>query len=105
MADDLRWPRASAWLAGEHEGTPTRSFAVLGAPLRLGSITRGRCDLAPSAIRAALYRYSTYDFDAAVDVRCLRAVDLGDLPLADTPLEDALEPLSKAVQQALASND
>jgi formiminoglutamase len=50
-------------------------------PLRLGSITPGRCDLAPQAIRNALHRYSTWDVDA--DVLQLRTSDAGDLPVAD----------------------
>jgi formiminoglutamase len=74
MSDDPQWPRASQWLASGTDGT---DLAVIGVPLN-DSITPGRCDLAPSAIRAALERFSTYDVDLAVDVADLAVKDFGD---------------------------
>jgi arginase family enzyme len=50
-----------------------------------------------------LQRFSTWDFDAALDVRDLPAADLGDLPLSDVVPEDALRPTADAVGQALAT--
>ena len=38
--------------------------ALLGAPMEAGSVTPGRCDLAPEAVRRALRRFSTYDLGA-----------------------------------------
>jgi formiminoglutamase len=58
----------------------------------VASITPGRCDLAPQAIRAALARFSTWDFDTSCDIRDLRASDLGDLPVADKRPEDVTVP-------------
>ncbi|HLK47943.1 MAG TPA: agmatinase family protein [Bryobacteraceae bacterium] len=85
---DRHWPRASHWLAGECLQGPRRRVALLGAPCHLGSITPGRCDLAPGAIRRALERFSTYDVEHGVDVRLVRADDLGDLPIeGQTPKE------------------
>ncbi|MES1201321.1 MAG: arginase, partial [Pseudomonadota bacterium] len=37
--------------------------ALLGAPLAERSLTPGRCDLAPAALRAALKRMSVYDLE------------------------------------------
>ena len=105
MPDDRNWPRASAWLAGDHLPEPVGTLAVLGAPLHLGSITPGRCDLAPGAIRGALDRYSTFDPDAGGDVRSLAVSDLGDLDVAASRPEEALTPLSEAVRSALAGVD
>jgi formiminoglutamase len=105
MPDDPNWPRASAWLAGDHLPAPVGSLAVLGAPLHLGSITPGRCNLAPAAIRDALERYSTFDPETGVDVRTLAATDLGDLDLAGSRPEAALGPLSEVVRSALAEAD
>lgn len=99
-ADDPFWPRASAWLAGEHFEQPLGGLAILGAPVRLGSVTPGRSDLTPPAIREVLRRFSTYDIETGADVRTLRATDHGDLPLAETKLEDAFAPLSTAIKQA-----
>src|SRR5215468_3445928 len=69
--DDPYWPRASAWLAGEFEASPSGGLAVIGAPLRLGSITPGRCDLAPAAVRSILRKFSCYDIESDVDLRRL----------------------------------
>jgi formiminoglutamase len=98
--DDPFWPRASAWLAGACADKTVGKLAVLGAPLRLGSITPGRCDLAPDAVRAALRKFSCYDVDTATDLQMLLARDLGDLTLADAKLEDAFEPLRDGVRRA-----
>jgi formiminoglutamase len=103
MADDPNWPRASAWLAGDHLPDPVGTLAVLGAPLHLGSITPGHCDLAPAAIRKALERYSIYDADTGVDLRRLVVSDLQDLDVADSRPEEALAPLSASVRSALDS--
>src|SRR5437762_13051784 len=103
LPDDPNWPRASAWLAGNKAERTVGGIAVLGAPVRLGSITPGRCDLAPAAVREVLRKFSSYDIETDADLRSLAATDLGDLPLAELKLEDALEPLSKAVRQALAN--
>ncbi len=105
MIDDPFWPRASAWLAGTHAENTLGRVAVLGAPLRLGSITPGRCDLAPPAVRAILRKFSCYDIEAETDLHFLDARDLGDLPLADTKLEEAFEPLSDAIRSALYEAD
>jgi len=105
VADDANWPRASAWLAGDHLASATRRLGVLGAPLTLGSITPGRCDLAPEAIRKALHRFSTYDFDSDVDVRSLHGEDLGNVQISQLTPEAAFEPLSQAVRAALEGRE
>ncbi|HLI84465.1 MAG TPA: agmatinase family protein [Bryobacteraceae bacterium] len=98
---DVNWPRASKWLAGETLGKPAGRLAVIGAPVALGSVTPGRCDLAPAAIRKALERFSTYDLESRLDVRALRVEDRGDLGVAALPPEQAFEPVRDAVAAAL----
>jgi formiminoglutamase len=105
LADDPYWPRASAWLAGAHAENTLGKLAILGAPLRLGSITPGRCDLAPAAVRAILRKFSCYDIESDTDLNWLEALDLGDLPLSELKLEDAFEPLEIAVRGALNNAD
>jgi len=100
QTDDPFWPRASAWLAGDCADKTVGKLAVLGAPLRLGSISPGRCDLAPEAVRAILRKFSCYDVNTDGDLQMLLARDLGDLPLADATLEDAFEPLRDGVRRA-----
>lgn len=105
IPDDPFWPRASAWLAGDTFEHTLGSLAVLGAPVRLGSVTPGRSDLAPHAVRDILRRFSTYDIETGVDVRALAITDHGDLPLAETKLEAAFAPLHAAVKQAAQQAD
>jgi formiminoglutamase len=105
MPRDPNWPRAGEWLAGNHEPDAARTLVVVGAPLHAGSLTPGRCDLAPGAVRDALARYSTFDIDAGVDLRGVAAKDAGDLDLADAAPEQALVPLAGAVGGSLDTAD
>lgn len=102
--NDPHWPRASAWLAGEHLAETSASLAVIGAPLNR-SITPGRCDLAPAAIRKALERYSLFDLDHHIDVRSVAASDAGDLEIASKSPEEALAPIRDAVKAAAEGRD
>ena len=103
--DDPNWPRASAWLAGAHVENPLGNVAVIGAPVRLGSITPGRCDLAPQAVRDILHKFSCYDIESDANLHWLAARDLGDLDLANAKLEDAFAPLCEAVRNARRTAD
>lgn len=103
LYQDPHWPRASAWLAGDCISAPLGDLVVLGAPVAKGSITPGRCDLAPAAIRKALERFSTYDCNTAHDVRSLRARDAGDLAVADLTPEEMFEPVRDGVAASLES--
>lgn len=98
---DSRWPRASHWLSGEHAQEATRHLGVVGAPSCRGSITKGRCDLAPAAIRWALERFSTYNVVNGVDVRQVRVRDRGDLPVADQLPGDCFASIREAVTRAI----
>src|ERR1700690_4303256 len=105
MTEDPHWPRANAWLAGTHAAGATQKLAVMGAPLRLGSITPGRCDLTPPAVRAALARFSTFDLETNRDLENVAVRDWGDLDLAELRPEAAFAPLADAVRQSLAEAD
>jgi arginase family enzyme len=104
MTDDPSWPRASAWLAGDHDPEPRATLQVLGAPVRLGSISGGRFDLTPAAVRAALERFSTWD-GAGQDVRAVRVRDGGDLALADKTPAEAMDEIAGAVGGSLPHSD
>ncbi len=100
MKDDPNWPRASAWLAGEgNAGASAPSLVLLGVPTNT-SLTPGRCDLAPRAIRAALSRYSTYDLDHDVDLARLGVRDAGDLP-APADLARDLDDTAARIRDAI----
>ena len=102
LYQDPNWPRANRWLSGEHAPNPIGRLAILGAPAKLGSISPGRCDLAPRAVRSALGRFSTYDFDGSRDVQELAAQDLGDLDeITNLTVEQMFPRVRDAVSLAL----
>lgn len=103
--EDPNWPRASAWLAGKHYETAISQLSIIGAPVRLGSITSGRCDLAPQEIRNLLRKFSCYDIESDTDLHHLKVVDHGDLQIEDLKLEEAFEPIKTAVRFALDTSD
>ncbi len=67
--------------------------ALIGAPMGLGSITPGRCDLGPETVRAALKRMSVYDLETETDLSALRVFDAGDADIADLEPAASLAPL------------
>lgn len=93
VTDDPRWPRASAWLAGQlvadHQVDPSMDLAILGVPTHLTSLSPTRADTTPAAIRAALARYSTYSWAHDVDIAQLRVRDHGDVMDPDGPEGEA----------------
>lgn len=102
LFQDPNWPRAGSWLRGEIQGRELGRLAVIGAPANGGSITPGRCDLAPAAARSALDRYSTFDLEHGRNVADLMVQDYGDLDVAARPPERAFEPVRDAVAGATA---
>jgi arginase family enzyme len=87
---DPNWPRASEWLR-----SGSGDIAVLGAPLNR-SISPGRCDLAPDAVRAALTFFSPH----SLGVGPLPAVcDHGNLPLANLSPEEAFPLIRQALRE------
>jgi formiminoglutamase len=102
---DCRSWFSAADLLGNDTSAPV---ALLGAPLGLGSITPGRCDLAPATVRAAMKRMSTYDLETETDLSALRVFDAGDVGLdgiapaeALAPITEKLAPLTQAHQLTL----
>jgi arginase family enzyme len=89
----MSWKSIADLLGGEGE------VAVLGAPLEAGSVTPGRCDLAPDAVRRALGRTSTYDIDSGRELN-VPVHELGNLPVAGVSPADAFEPIRSAVAAA-----
>lgn len=86
-ADDPTWPRASAWLATD---SADPQFAVVGVPCSIGSLSPSEAWRTPAAVRQALARLSPWDPDAPADLAGLRVEDLGDWPVADLPLQEAM---------------
>ncbi|MEO0996800.1 MAG: agmatinase family protein [Pseudomonadota bacterium] len=74
--------------------------ALLGAPLRRSSVTAGRCDRAPAAIRRTLARLSTYDVARETELN-MAVTDAGDLDIAALDAADAFTPIRDALASLL----
>ena len=94
LSENRRWLSIADLVGGFGDA----KVAVLGAPLGEGSLTPGRCDLAPSTIRASLKRLSVYDIETGTDLSTLRVFDAGDLDLRLTTPADAFAPIRDAVR-------
>ena len=73
--------------------------ALVGAPLAAGSVTPGRCDLAPALLRQTLKRISCYDVEIGRAV-FTPVADQGDLEIADLSIDDATPVIQEAVAKA-----
>ena len=75
--------------------------ALLGAPMEAGSVTPGRCDLAPDLIRRTLKRFSSYDLETGLELS-LGLADLGDVPVRGVMPADGFKPIRDAAAAAVA---
>jgi formiminoglutamase len=78
--------------------------ALLGAPMEAGSVTPGRCDLAPASIRRALRRFSTYDVETGEEL-AVRLADRGDVAVQGILPVDGFVPIREAAASAVAGHD
>jgi arginase family enzyme len=77
--------------------------AILGAPMEAGSVTPGRCDLAPDTLRKALRRFSTYDVERGAEL-FFAVRDLGDVPVRGLSPADGFNPIRAAAAAAVADH-
>jgi formiminoglutamase len=91
------WPNLSELLV-EDAAAPVD---LIGAPLAAGSVTPGRCDMAPAMLRAVLKRIGRYDLDSGRELST-RIADLGDLKLPNS-IVGATVPITRAVADSVAS--
>jgi formiminoglutamase len=93
----MGWKSIADLIGGEGE------IALLGAPMEAGSVTPGRCDLAPDTVRAALRRFSTYDVETGEEIA--RAIaDRGDVPVRGLSPADGFAPIRDAVAVSVAAH-
>ena len=88
----MTWPNLSDLLVDESTPAPV---GMVGAPLAAGSVTPGRCDLAPALLRATLPRIGRYDVETGLELATLVA-DHGDAAIAGVSIEDATDPIRRA---------
>lgn len=76
----------------------TAEVALVGAPMEAGSVTPGRCDLAPLTVRRALRRVGTYDVETGEELD-LRLLDAGDAGVVGVMPADGFAPIVNAVRR------
>ncbi len=88
-----RWPSISELLGGDAPA----EVALIGAPMEAGSVTPGRCDLAPEVVRKTLRRFSTYDLETRLEL-ALPIRDAGDIPVQTLMPAEGFAPIRDAVE-------
>ena len=88
----MSWRSIADLIGGQGEA----EIALLGAPLEAGSVTPGRCDLAPGVIRQTLRRFSTYNLETGEELS-LSIRDAGDVAVQGIMPADAFNPIAEAV--------
>jgi formiminoglutamase len=87
------WPNLSDLVSAEASEAPV---ALVGAPLETGSVTPGRCDLAPGLLRATLRRIGRYDVETGREL-ATKVLDRGDAEIAGLSIEEATPIIRNAV--------
>jgi formiminoglutamase len=96
----MSW-KSVADLLTDDAGAPV---ALLGAPMEAGSVSPGRCDLAPEIVRRALKRLGVWDLVADLELD-LAVRDLGDVPVQGVSPADGFAPIRDAVSGAARDHD
>ena len=89
-----RWPNLSELIVGKEKSA---KVGLVGAPLAVGSVTPGNCDLAPPLLRQTLRRIGCYDVETRREIRT-QVADRGDLDLKGMTIEQATGPIRDAVE-------
>jgi formiminoglutamase len=86
------WPNLSDLISNDSNAP----VGLVGAPLATGSVTPGRCDLAPDLLRQTLRRIGRYDIETKRELST-SINDRGDADLAGLTIEQATGPIRDAV--------
>lgn len=92
------WPNLSDLIVGTEQAAPV---GLVGAPLAAGSVTPGRCDLAPVLLRQSLRRIGRYDVETQRELST-QISDRGDAEITGLSIEDATGPITEAVRVSSA---
>ena len=92
------WPNLSDLIVGVETPSPV---GMIGAPLAAGSVTAGRCDLAPAMLRQTLRRIGRYDVETGRELSTL-ITDGGNVELAGLSIEQATRPITDTVRESAA---
>ena len=87
------WPNLSDLVSSEARDAPV---GLVGVPLAAGSVTPGRCDLAPALLRQTLRRIGRYDVETSRELDTL-VLDRGDVELDGLTIEQATPRIRDAI--------
>lgn len=85
----MTWKSIADLIGGEGD------VALLGAPMEAGSVTPGRCDLAPETLRRTLKRFSTYNLETQEELS-VGVRDAGDVAVQGISPADGFAPIRDA---------
>ena len=94
------WPNLSDLIVGVQKAAPV---GLIGVPLGAGSVTPGRCDLAPALLRKTLSRIGRYDVENRREIST-EITDHGDVELAGLSIEEATGPIAEAMRVCSANH-
>ena len=95
------WPNLSDLIVDKGADA---AVGMVGAPLDVGSVTPGRCDLAPALLRATLRRIGRYDVETGRELQTQLA-DHGDVPIAGLSIEEATGPIRDACMASIRRHE
>jgi len=94
------WPNLSELLVTRDATAPV---GLVGAPLGVGSVTPGRCDLAPETLRRTLRRIGRYDIETGSEI-ATQIADYGNAEIAGLSIEQATDPIRNAVDSSTSAH-
>ena len=95
----MSWPNLADLLTHD-DGAPV---GLVGVPLAAGSVTPGRCDMAPAELRRAMRRMGRYNVETRRDLSA-RIQDHGDVDLFQLGIEQAFNPIRDAVAASVSAH-
>ena len=95
------WPNLSDLLFRGNQGA---RIGLVGAPLAAGSVTPGRCDLAPDLLRQTLRRIGRYDVETGHELET-ELLDRGNLALDGLSIQQATPIIRDAVAASTQAHE
>ena len=96
----MSWPNLGDLVVDAAAEAPV---GLVGAPLAMGSVTPGRCDLAPAMFRAVLRRIACYDLETRREI-ATRIADHGDAAISGMTIEQATAPIRELCAASVAKH-
>jgi arginase family enzyme len=94
------WPNLSELVSADNHGA---RVGLVGAPLAAGSVTPGRCDLAPDLLRQTLRRIGRYDVETRRELET-ELLDHGNVSLDGLSIEQATPTVRDSVATSIRAH-